>query len=64
MALKEKGRPAGGDPIPNSVRQDNPDFISQPPLILQQVARLTRRFAISFAMAATLAPMVHGETER
>jgi hypothetical protein len=30
MALKEKGRPAGGDPIPNAVCQDTPEFISQP----------------------------------
>ena len=30
MALKEKGRPAGGDPIPNAVCQDEPESISQP----------------------------------
>jgi hypothetical protein len=30
MALKEKGRPAGGDPIPNAVCLDEPESISQP----------------------------------
>ena len=66
MARKESGRPAGGDPIPNDVRQDNSEFTSQP-LDLQQllqVSRLTRRCAISAAMAATMAPMIFGEGVR
>jgi hypothetical protein len=51
MARKEKGRPAGGDPIPNSsVRQDNPEFKAQP--LNLQVQLLTQRYAISAALAS------------
>jgi len=30
MAVKEKGRPAGGDPIPNDVRKNKLEFKLQP----------------------------------
>ena len=57
MARKEKGRPAGGDPIPNSsVRQDNPEFKAQP--LNLQVSLLTQRYAIS-AAAATIARLAY-----
>jgi hypothetical protein len=49
MARKEKGRPAGGDPIPNVVRQDNPEFKAQP--LNLQVSLLTQRYATSAAAA-------------
>jgi hypothetical protein len=45
MAQKEKGRPAGGDPIPKIVHEDNSEFT--PRLLLLQVSRLTHRSAIS-----------------
>jgi hypothetical protein len=50
MARKEKGRPAGGDPIPNVVRQDNPEFKALP--LNLQVSLLTQRYAISAALAS------------
>jgi hypothetical protein len=59
MARKEKGRPfAGGDPIPNGVCQDATESIAQP--LILQVSRLTRRCAISAAMAETIAPLAFG----
>jgi len=59
MAFKEKGRPAGGDPIPNTlVCQDNSEF--KPQLIKLQAFNLARRCAIDAAMAEALAPMVFG----
>jgi hypothetical protein len=63
MAPKEKGRPAGGDLIPDYVCQDDLEFISPQPLILQ-VSRLTRRCAVSATMAELLAPLVFGEVSR
>ena len=56
---KEKGRPAGGDPIPNAlVCQDNSEFATAP--LILQVSQLTRRCAVSAAMAETLAPLAFG----
>ena len=54
MMLKEKGR-REGRPIPNFVRQDNSK--STKIRLALQVSRLTRRCAISAAMAETLAAM-------
>jgi hypothetical protein len=51
MARKEKGRPAGGDPIPTTIRQDVSEFISQP-FDLQ---------VFSAAAAGMLAPLIFGE---
>jgi hypothetical protein len=56
----EKGRPAGGDPIPNAVCQD--DLESKPQPLVLQVSRLTRRCAISAAIASAIAPLVYGAT--
>lgn len=58
MAFNEKGRPAGGDPIPYIVRQDNLESKPQP--LILQVSRLTRRCAVSAAMAEALAPLAFG----
>jgi hypothetical protein len=58
MVHKEKGRPAGGDPIPNTVCQDSTEFTSRP--LNLQVARLIRRCALSAATAA-LVPLVYPE---
>jgi hypothetical protein len=64
MARKEKGRPAGGSPIPTMrSAKDQPEFNVQPTELQQllQVARLRRRCAISAAMAVTMAPIIFGE---
>ncbi|WP_143046577.1 hypothetical protein [Bradyrhizobium erythrophlei] len=59
MAEKEKGR-REGDPIPNNgVWRDTAE--SKAPLVKLQAARLTRRCAISLAMASIVAPIVFGE---
>jgi len=63
MAENEKGRPvAEGSPIPNYVLTDNSDHGLVPRNL--QVIRLTRRCAISAAMASTIAPLVFGEASR
>jgi hypothetical protein len=62
MIPNEKGRPAGGDPIPNIVYHDEPESISQRHIL--QVIQLTRRCAISAATAAILAPLIFGEVSR
>jgi len=62
MPVKEKGRPAGGDPIPNDVFQDNLEFNPQPRDL--QVSRLIRRCAICAGLATTLAPLVFGEVSQ
>jgi Holliday junction resolvase RusA-like endonuclease len=46
MAPKEKGRPAGGDPIPNIVRQDKLESISQR-LDLQEVSQTAAPITIA-----------------
>ncbi|MGY4160504.1 hypothetical protein ACVINW_006346 [Bradyrhizobium sp. USDA 4461] len=58
MAEKEKGR-REGDPIPNGVWRDAEE--SKAPLLKLQAARLTRRCAISLAMASIVAPLLHGD---
>jgi hypothetical protein len=58
MMLKEKGR-REGDPIPYVVRQDNSEYATSK--LHLQVFRLTRRCAISAAMAAIMAPLIFGE---
>jgi hypothetical protein len=55
----EKARQKG-EPIPKSVCQDNPETKPQP--FDLQVSRLTRRYAISAAMAAIVAPFIFGES--
>jgi hypothetical protein len=62
MALKEKGRPAGGDPIPNYVLPDNAEFIAQP--FELQARRLSQLYALSIETAATLAPFVFAVVPR
>jgi hypothetical protein len=57
MALKEKARQSG--PIPNAVPgQGSAEFAPKP--IILQVSALTRRCAISAAMAETIAPLAFG----
>jgi hypothetical protein len=59
MAEKEKGR-REGDPIPNDgVWRDTSEF--KAPLLKLQASRLTRRCALSFAMASIVAPLLHGD---
>ncbi|MCP2219932.1 hypothetical protein [Bradyrhizobium elkanii] len=59
MAEKEKGRQEGS-PIPNDgVWRDAAE--SKAPLLKLQAARLTRRCAISLAMASIVAPLFHGD---
>lgn len=60
---KEKGRPAEGSPIPKIVlgRNGAEDTKS---LLNLQVAQITRRCAISAAMAAVVAPIMFGEVTR
>lgn len=56
---KEKGRPAEGSPIPKFIpRQEQSE--SSASLLRIQVSRLTRRCAISVAMAEAIAPMIYG----
>jgi hypothetical protein len=62
MARNEKGRPAGADPIPKIVRQDDLEFKQQP--LDLQVRRLTRRYALTAAMAAIVAPLVFPEASQ
>ncbi len=62
MTQNEKGRPAGGDPIPNSVCQDDAEFKSQ--LLKLQAFCLVRRFALSAPMAEAIAPLLYGEMWR
>jgi len=64
MVQKEKSRPAGGGPIPNVVREDSSEFISQHVDLQQvlQVSRLKRRCAISTIAAEML--LVFGEVSR
>jgi hypothetical protein len=62
MASNEKGRPAGGDPIPNSVCQDDTESKSQ--LLKLQAFCLARRFALSAPMAEAIAPLLYGEMWR
>jgi hypothetical protein len=62
IAVKEKGRPAEGSPIPNVVLADATEF--KAPLLNLQVSRLTSRCAVSAAMAAILAPLIFGEVTR
>ncbi|WLA78808.1 hypothetical protein [Bradyrhizobium elkanii] len=61
MAENEKGR-RDGDPIPNGVVWRDA-LESKAPLQKLQAARLTRRYAISLAMASIVAPLLHGEVE-
>jgi hypothetical protein len=62
MAEKEKAHQESG-PIPNDgVWRDTSE--SKAPLIKLQAARLTRRCAISMAMASIVAPLVFGEAQR
>jgi hypothetical protein len=59
MTSKEKGR-REGDPIPNfGVWRDTAESKSN--LHHLQALRLSRRCAISIAMAAIVAPLLHGE---
>jgi hypothetical protein len=58
MSQKEKARQKG-EPIPNSVCQDNSETKLQP--LDLQVSRLIRRCAISAAAAEALAPLVYGD---
>jgi hypothetical protein len=58
MASYEKGRPAGGDPIPEIVLADKSEF--KPTAIDLQVRRLTRRCRVGVDMAKTLAPLAFG----
>jgi hypothetical protein len=62
MPRKEKGRPAGGDPIPTTIRQDLSEFTSQP--FDFQVSRLIRRSGLSAASAELFAPFIYGESAR
>jgi hypothetical protein len=55
MSAKEKGRPAGGDPIPNDVRKDKFEFTPQPRDL--QVSRPIR-------WSTTLAPFAFGEVSQ
>jgi hypothetical protein len=60
MAAKVRGRSGESSPIPKVVvLADN----SEPKASLQklQVARLTRRCALSVGMAAIVAPLIFGE---
>lgn len=59
MAEKERGR-REGDPIPSDGVWRDP-VESKAPLIKLQAERLTRRAAISVAMAAVIAPLVFGD---
>lgn len=61
MAAKEKGRPAGS-PIPNCVLADATESIAL--LRILQMSRLTRRSAISAAMAETLRPLIGADRSR
>lgn len=55
MPVKEKAR-QNGEPIPNAIlAQDRPE--SKASLLNLQVSILTRRCAVSAAMAETLAPL-------
>jgi hypothetical protein len=56
-SIKERGCPAESSPIPNYV-VDNAK--SKTFILNLQVSRLTRRCAISVAMAETLAPLAFG----
>ncbi len=59
IAIKEKGGPAEGRPIPKIIlAQDNPEF--RPSALSLQAFLLARRFAISAPMAEALAPLVYG----
>ncbi|MGF6433581.1 hypothetical protein [Bradyrhizobium elkanii] len=59
MAEKEKGR-REGSPIPNNgVWRDTAE--SKAPLLKLQAVHLTRRCAISMAMASIVAPLLHGD---
>jgi hypothetical protein len=64
MARNEKGRPAGGDPIPTTIRQDLDLSEFKPQPLDLQVSRLTRRYAITAAMAAIVAPLAFPEVPR
>lgn len=61
MASKtEKAR--GNGPNPNAVvYHDSADIA--PSLLSLQASRLTRRCAVSAAMAQTIAPMIYGEAQ-
>ena len=59
MIKSEKGRPGEGSPILNYVLADKSEPNSSP--LNLQVALLTRRCAISPAMAEAVAPFVFGE---
>jgi hypothetical protein len=58
MPTKKKAR-RKGEPIPNAVCQDNSEFKVQPTELQHQlrVSRLTRRYAISAALARTIAEL-------
>jgi hypothetical protein len=58
MALKEKGRPAGGDPIPNDVLADNAE--SKPQLLDLQVLRLNRRYGFAYEACIVIATLAWG----
>jgi hypothetical protein len=58
MALKEKGRLAGADLIPNDVRQDNPEFKAQP--LDLQALRLSRRFGFALETCLVVASLAWG----
>ena len=61
--ITEKGRLAEGSPIPKIIpRQEHSEFSELPREL--QVSRLTRRCAISAAMAAIVAPLIFGEGVR
>jgi hypothetical protein len=55
MAPKEKGRPAGGDLIPKIVRQD----IFEISITAEQLQsrRISRLYAVSVALACTIAEL-------
>jgi hypothetical protein len=58
MAIKEKGCPTEGSPIPNYVLPDKSELNT--PKLQLQITRLTR-CAVNPGMADTLAPLVFGE---
>jgi hypothetical protein len=57
MSQKEKARQKG-EPIPNSVRQDNPEFKAQP--LDLQALRLNRHFGFALETAAVIASLAWG----
>jgi hypothetical protein len=65
MQLPKKENPAGGRGVPEvslAAGKIDPEF--NPSLRKLQAARLTRRCAITLAMASIVAPLLHGEAAR